>query len=278
MVVYADILICLNTVITYFIIIAAKAISGIKAGILRIILSSFLGGFSSLYIFLPQQPTYIELIIKLVFSAVITVVLCGVTRFKSILRFFFCFYAVSFLYAGFMIGFWYLLKPKGMVINNGVVYFSISPIVLIISTAVCYLIINFVSKQLKRDDTFADKKTVELNFEGKSYNCVCMVDTGNTLRDTLGDCKVLILGIQKSKAVFGERTAECALKLKVEDGLNSRFRLLPYGTVGGHGIMPALRIDNARIDGKMVQKVLIGISNKNFDGEVDGIISPDFLL
>ena len=278
MVVYADILICLNTIVTYLIILAASAISCIKIKIMRLIIASLVGGTSSLYIYLPQQSLFTELILKLVFSAVITVVFSGRVPLKSVIRFFVCFYVVSFIYAGFMMAFWMILKPGGMAINNGVVYFSVSPIILIISTAVGYVVITLALKFLNRDDRFTDKKTVSVYYNSKSYLCRCMVDTGNSLCDTLGDCKIIILSRSMSDKILGESIVNNLLNHTPDDTYKTKLRLLPYKTLSSNGLIPALRVDEASVDNISIKNVLIAISECEFDGEVDGIISPDFLL
>lgn len=278
MIVYADILVCLNTIVTYFIILATKTLTKTKIKTLRIIISSLIGGASSLYIFLPQLPFLVEQLIKIVISTLITFVVCGRQKFKSLLRFNVIFFAVSFIYAGFMLGFWYVFKPTSMVINNGVVYFGISPIVLIFSTVICYFIILFGGKKLKRDNMFAEEKNIKIIFDGNEHLIKCTVDTGNNLSDSIGDYKVIILGIDTAIEIFGAQTTYNALSFMVEDGLKQRFRVLPFTTVGKNGIMPALRADSAYIEKEEVKKVLLAISKNNFDGDINGIISPDFIL
>ncbi len=277
MVVYADVLIGLNTIVTYFILLAAKRISGVMVKHYRIILSSVVGGFLALYIFLPQQHFLVEVGVKLLFSAVITIIAFGSRPFKSYLRALFCFYAVSFLYAGFMLGFWYVLKPDGMAINNGVVYFSISPVVLILSTVICYFGIRGVQIFLRREDTYSVNKSIRLNFENKSVVCRCLVDTGSTINDPVGGCKVIILSKKTAEQLFGEKTVTSALKMKVDSGIATKFRVIPYKTLNSTGLMPSIRIDSAQSDSIKIDKVIAGISDASFDGDFGGIISPNFI-
>ncbi len=275
MIVYVDILICLNTVITYFILLAVKAINRNIIKIIRLVLASLIGGFSSLYILLPQQSAFIEILIKLVLSGIIVSIAFGTESIKKVLRSIFLFFAISFVYAGFMLGFWYIFKPNGMVINNGVIYFQISPVILIFSTVVCYLLIIFLKKFLNKKDEHAEKKKVKILYSGKEYFADCMVDSGNSVKDPVGICKILIIDKQFAFKIFGNETTERVLKLQM-DGLNSIFRVIPYKTVSESSIMPAIKIDKAIVDNKEISDVLIGIVNTSFDGDFNGIISNEF--
>ena len=52
MVIYADILILVNTVIDYFLLRASMRLLKLNCRLLRIIVAAFTGGISSLYIFI----------------------------------------------------------------------------------------------------------------------------------------------------------------------------------------------------------------------------------
>ncbi len=278
MVVYIDVLVCLNIVITYLILLAAKTFSHSKSSVLRLILASVVGGLFSLYIFLPKQHFLVELVVKIIFGAVITVVAFKGAKLKAFLRAFISFIAVSFLYAGSMIGLWYALKPKGMVINNGVVYFSVSPIVLILSTVLCYFVLIFAHRLLKREDTYTPIKTVKLIFKDKTVFCRCIVDTGNTLCDSVSGYKVAIVSEQTAKSLFDDDSVSELLRLEASGELSKRFRLLPYKTLQGSSVMPAVCIDMAEVDNKKIKKAMVAITSTAFDGDYSGIISPEFII
>lgn len=277
MVVYADILVSLNTVVTYFILLAAKSVCHAQSGFIRMTAASVVGGFSSLYIFLPEQGMLSETAAKIAFSAIITAVAFGVGKIKAYLRALFCFYAVSFIYAGFMLGFWHILKPKGMTVNNGVVYFSVSPLVLICSTALCYMLIRLLQSLLRRENSLSPEKNIRLNYGDNSVLCRCMVDSGNTVNDIYGDCGVVIIDRVTADYLFGETLTEQLLLNRAEGSLATRFRLIPYKTLNASGVMPCVKIDSAEADNKKTDKVIVGIVSAKFDGDFSGIVSPDFL-
>lgn len=273
MIVYADVLVFLNIIVTYFILLATKCFSRASAKTYKIVLASLVGGVSSLYIFLPQQPFLVEILLKLLFSAIITVIAFSAVPFKRYIRSVFSFYAVSFIYAGFMLAFWYVLKPKGMVINNGIVYFSVSPIVLILSTVFCYGVIIFAGNFYKKSDANAQKVAVTISRGGSDFLFDCMVDTGNSLTDPLGNDKIIILSKSSACEMFGNDCVERLLKLS--PAAPEKFRVLPYKTALGSGLMPAVKVESAAADNIKNYNVLVGIINDNFT-DFGGIISPSF--
>ena len=276
MVVYVDILVCLNTVITYLILLATEKISRVKSKNVRILSASLIGGISSLYIFLPQQYWAVELIVKLAFSAAITVTAFKIACLRVFLRTLIVFYAVSFMYAGSMVGIWYAFKPDSMVINNGVVYFSISPIVLIFSTAVCYLLLRLVQTVFKTQDKYSINKRVYFINGNKKVACNCMVDTGCSVGDSVGGCRVAIIEREAACDIFSREEIASAIAMSPAETIKNVFRVIPYKTLTSSGVLPALKVDGAVVDGKDINKVLVCIQDVTFDGDFTGIISPAF--
>ena len=276
MVVYADVLIVLNTLITYFILLASRIFSRASAKTGRLVLASLLGGITSLYIFLPTQHYVLEFLAKLIFSAAITFLAFGFGKVKRFLQCFFAFFAVSFIYAGFMMGFWSFLRPNGMVINNGVVYFSISPLVLISATVVCYFLITFLKHVFKRRDAEACHKIITVQYAGDLFAFDCIVDSGNSISDPFGGSKVIILGKNAAIELFGRTVVENMLRLETNSRYYKKLRLLPYKTISGNGLMPALQVEKAITAEGTSLDVLVGVLSDDFS-DFEGIISPSFL-
>lgn len=278
MVVYLDVLVCLNIVITYFILLAAKSFSRSKSNVYRLIAASVTGGLLSTYIFLPKQHFLFELLVKIIFGAVITLIAFKKSKLKAFLRAFMIFNAVSFLYAGSMIGVWYAIKPKGMVINNGVVYFKISPIVLICGTVLCYLVLRLAQILLKREDTYSQITPVKLFFGEKSVVCRCIVDTGNTLCDSVSGYKIAVISISTANELFTKEQVTQLLNFEADNKLAKRFRVIPYKTLSGNSLLPCVCIDGACVGDLEIKKTMVAIVNTVFDGDYSGIISPEFIM
>ena len=80
MVVYADILIVVNTIVDYFLIKATCLLKKKKISVLKQIIASILGGISSLYIFLQNTNWIIDFSFQCIMSFIISIICFGVKR------------------------------------------------------------------------------------------------------------------------------------------------------------------------------------------------------
>ena len=276
MVVYVDVLVVLNTLITYFLILATKFIVKAESGRVRLILASLLGGVLSIYILLPQQHFLVEVAVKILSAFIITVIAFRSKGLKGVLRAALCFFLVTFAYSGFMIAFWYVLKPNGMVINNGVVYFPVSPLTIILAAAFSYAVIRLCFSLFKKENSLTSSVKVTLYNNSKAVVCNCMVDSGCTVSDGIGGRRVAIIEKSVGIELFGAERVDMALRLELS-GDDNRFRIIPYRTLSSKGLMPAFLIDGTVCDAQRREKILVGIIDIAFDGDFCGIVSPEFL-
>ena len=192
LIVYADILVFLNTLVDYFLLLATAKISHERLKTFRAVLASFLGGLSSFYIFLPEQKTILEFLYKLAVAFCISAV--GF-KFKSIKQYFKntgVFFLVTCAYAGVMFAFWVIFKPYGMVINNSVVYFHISPIVLVACTVAGYIVFSVLWRIFQKSARFSEMCDVTVFANGKSVKLQAIADTGNSIEDIFEKSDVII--------------------------------------------------------------------------------------
>lgn len=149
--VYLDILLCLNLFINYFILLAASKFTKLSPKRRRIVLGAAFGALCSLIILLPPLHSVLNFGIKMLVAAGTVFLTFGRQPFKVFLKNFAAFLLISFCFGGAMIALWFAFTPKGMVINNGAVYFNLSPLVLIVSTLICYLVLRLVSRLSGRE-------------------------------------------------------------------------------------------------------------------------------
>ncbi len=280
-VVYADILICLNTVVNYLILSVTEKFCNIQAKNFRLILGAFVGAIFSLYIFLPQSIFVVECLVRLTFSSLIVVVSFGCKKIISLFKQILVFYCVTFIYGGIMFALWYILKPHGMVINNGIVYLNISPLILIVLSVFAYVVITMFSKIYKTSAQLVTQK-IDIMYNHKNITVTAMVDSGNFLKDTVTNSEIIIVQKDIGEYLFGEidivdNAYACGDYIKMKN-----FRVIPYKTVSGNGIMPAFKCDRVAIrkkDGPIFKSnVLIGVIEQKFSDDYSAIISPSFIL
>lgn len=275
LIVYADVLIFLNIIVDYFLLLATAKILSLRVKTLRVVLAAVLGGVSSLYIFLPRQSVLLELLYRLAVAFLLSAVCFAGRNFKGYLKTFLVFFLVSGGYAGLMFAFWLVFKPNGMVINNSVVYFNISPMVLIICTVMGYILLSVLWRIFSRSAKLALRCAITVFANGKSVRLTAIADTGNSLEDSFGKSEVIIADSLSVKVLFGN------LEVENNMGLKRRYQILPCSTVLGDSFLESFRCDSAIVEceGKKITlaKPLLAISKTAFNDDYNAIINPKIL-
>ena len=243
-VVYVDVLFTLNLFVNYLLLLSGACLLREKAKRWRLLLGAALGAVYSLIIFAPELRHFGKLTA--------------------------CFLAANFIFAGFMMGIWLLFRPKGMVYQNGAVYFDISVTVLIVTAIVCYGLTVLFSKLFRRHAPENRIYTLQVELDGCRLCTQALLDTGNRLSDCFSDTPVILLEYARVKTLlppelrsfFRERPS--ALHAPPE-AASLGFRLIPYHTVGGTGLLPAFRPEKVIISDAHMQfekkDVLIAVVN-----------------
>ena len=278
MTVYVDVLIFLNAFVNYFILLLTSKLCFRTPSGWRQIGAAFVGALFSLYIFLPNQATVTELVVRLASSAVIIMICYGFQNLKAFFRLLFTFYAASFLYAGLMMAFWYMAHPNGMVINNGIVYFDLSPVILICATVCCYLIIVLFRKLTGREATMASRCKIHIVCNGKQADATALLDSGNSMQDLFSGAGIVVVDRKVGETLFGEVSVD---EPPTDPQLLRRFRLVPYKTVGGEGLLPSFRSDCVEVHCKhkttRLDKAVVAVSNSSLGDDYDAIVNPEQL-
>ena len=236
MTVYADVLMLVNFVVDYFLLALTCRFLRLKPPLVRLLLSSAVGGVCSLYIFLPQTSFILNCLAHSFMCAVICLVAFGFENIKKFLRCAATLFCVNFAYSGAMIALWLVLKPKGMVINNSVVYFNISPLFLLLFSVLGYFIVILIRKIVKPPFLPNSKCQVSIWCGEKHLELSGIVDTGNSLEDVFGLSEIFITEACFADAILGEQKQNPA-----------RQRKIPCATVVGESLLDGYRIDKAEV-------------------------------
>lgn len=265
--VYVDVLMAVNFFINYFLLLACAKFLTVPVKRGRLALASGLGAAFSLSLLLPEIPAVLALVVKLAMSAAIVLCAFGFGGAKQLLRCTAAFYIINFGFAGLMMALWYFFAPQGLVIRNSVVYFNISPVLLILLTIVCYLAITGINRIVGRQAPKELSCRVVITRGGIACDCTAKVDTGNSLREPFSDVPVIVADKEVIK------------RLIPPDG-SLNFRLVPYEAVSGSGVLKAFRPDHVTVYcGKrvlQVQQVYIAVSEVKLGG-CDALVNPDIL-
>ncbi len=272
MIVYADILLLLNFLVNYFLLLTVKRIISANTKTYRLILSSAFGAASSLYIFIPSFSKPLDLLFKLLTCFFITLIGFGYKTHKKFIKTFFTVFGATCLYAGVMIAVWHIFKPNGMIINNSVVYFNISPLFLIGFTVIFYFLFSIGFKILSANSKSAERCEVTLFANESSANFDAIIDTGNSLEDIYGKSEIIIAEKSVFYLLFGENNIEN------DDSLKKRYRIIPCSTIAGSSTLDGYRCDKAYIKSNnkslTLDKPILAISNEAINDDYEAILNP----
>lgn len=274
LIVYADILVILNTLVNYFLISAVNYFLKNNTKNFRIILSASVGGILSLYIFLPEVILIVEILFKLITCVLLSLIAFGFRYIKRFIKNSLCIFGVTCLYGGLMFAIWNIFKPKGMFVNNSVVYFNISPLVLILSTVIFYFGFIFISNIFASRSKTAEKCEITLYADEKSVNFTAIIDTGNSIEDIFGKSEIIIADKSVYYSLFGNIENSDKLKLK--------YRIVPCSTVSGTDYLDGYRCDTARIKTKeqeiKLNKPILAVSKEAIKEDYSAIINPKIFI
>ena len=285
-VIYVDVLFCVNMFVHYFLLLACSKICKCKTRFIRLLLGSFVATLFTAVIFLPEIHFILSLFVRLFISGIVTFVTFGFGNFSKYISRLFCFYSVSFGYAGIVLGLWILLKPKGVLINNGAVYIDISPYVLLLSFCIGYFVLLLLRKYFGTDIEKGNILKMTVFFEENSTQFSVLYDTGNKLTDMFSDLPVAVVNAKAVKDILPTELETC-LAGKVGDTLpttskyKEKFKIIPYSVVGGAGVLPAIKVNKILIQKNhktICEKMgIIAVSNDDFGEDIQGIIGEDFI-
>lgn len=275
MVVYADVLIVLNMIVDYFLLKICSKILKITPRLWRILLSSLAGAVFSLYIFFPESNILTEFTVRLAMNGIMALICYGFKNLKWFLKAMGSLFAVTCLYAGVMIALWQIFKPHGMVIHNSVVYFNISPIILIEASVLAYFIYIAAAKIFASSAKYAPKCEIKLFANCQNVGATAIVDTGNSITDIFGKSQIIIVDKSVLLSLFGD------LDITRNEEIKNRFRTIPCGTVSGGDLLQGFRCDKAEIfyENRVikVEKPIAAISKAPLREDYSAILNPQIL-
>jgi stage II sporulation protein GA (sporulation sigma-E factor processing peptidase) len=241
--IYVDVLLVINYGISLLLIASTAKLAGRKCRGRRIVAAALLGAVSSLAIFLPLHDFFSMLLLRLGISAGIVLVAFRPATCKVYLREWFLFFAVTFTFAGAMLGLWMLLRPSGMVYYNGIVYFDIPPALLMATTMAVYFLLELSYRLARKGRIKQEFYRVVIREKGRSVALTGLVDTGNSLYEPFSGIPVIVASLERLASILPPGTPEALLGGKYEAGEDCGMTLrgIPCGHVGGSGILPAFR-------------------------------------
>lgn len=261
-VIYIDVLFVVNFFITFLLLLVTAKFCKRDEKLWRSVLASFVGGAYSLVILIDDLNFLISVLGKLFAACLIVLIAFKFRNIKIYIKEVAIFFFVNLLFLGIIVGLWFIFKPKGVAINNSVVYFDVSAKLLLISALLAYIIsvaiIRIYNNKIGKKELY--QITVYKGNEMAKF--FAFADSGNNLKEPFSDLPVIVA----DKSLF--ENIECP-------------RIIPFSSIGGEGVLCAFKPDKVEISSSFgeceINEVYIALSDKVKKGEYQGIINPKIL-
>ena len=241
---YIDLFFIFNVIMDYIIIMSTSILLKRRTNHIRMILSSLIGGISSLVLFTSLN----KIVIEIVSIVIMVLISFGYKGIRYLINNILYMYILSTLLGGII----YLFNIK---VSNSM--FLTYLIIIVISIEIMLL---YIKENKKMRSIYNNYYKVDIYFKDREkLSLIGFVDTGNNLYDPYKKRPVIIVHNKYIK----------------ED----KYILVPYHTINGNGLLKCIKPDIIFIDGIGYKgNVLIGFSDSfNFGDGVDVILHKDIM-
>jgi len=284
-VIYIDVLLALNIFVTYLLLAATVLLSAVQARRWRLLCGALLGGAAALLIFLPPLHWSLQGLIRLALAAAIVWVAFGWGSWKRALRCYAAFFGMNFALAGGMLALWLTLRPAGMLMHNGVVYFNVSLITFVLLACVCYAAMRGAVILLRRRHPGSNACTATVRVGEQSITLPALYDSGNKLADGFTGAPVVVAEYAALRAFLSAELHDyftAQLDLPPEHDWRTRLRKIPYHAVGHSGLLPAFRADSITVTAGSAEQTtpnaIVAVTSENLgDGTYHMILQATML-
>lgn len=248
-VIYLDVLLLVNFLAAYFLLLAAGAFSGQRAGFGRMLLGSGLASLSSLILFAPEQSYPVQLIYKLGTALLITAAVFG-WRSKRRLITATCWYAaLNIALAGLAL--LVILQTGTPLLQTGnlAVYLRVSPLLLVVLSGLCCGAVELGVRLLGRRKPPSQTMGIELELCGMLIHLRAVLDTGCHLRDPITCLPVLVVSFPDAKNRLPPAVAEYlgawfSGAPPEEPPAGTRLRLIPCTSASERSLLPGFAVSS----------------------------------
>lgn len=243
--IYLDLVMILNFFFDFILLLSVSILLRRNVSIYKILLGSFLGGLSILFLFI-EISSFELFLFKVIISIIMVLISFGYKSLKYTLKNLLYLYTASIILGGFLyfLNVEFSYKQVGLIfINNGL---SINAIFLIIF---CPIIIYIYVKQgLWLKSNYSNYYKINIYLDDKKYSLNGFLDTGNTLVEPITNKPIILI----------DKKVEC-----------DKYFFVPCKTVNNSGLIKCIKVDKVEISGRCINKVIVGLLDEKI--KIDGI-------
>lgn len=275
MVIYADVLIGVNIIVTYILLVSVRLATGFATNKAGVGFASLLGGVSSLVVLLGERGVLFALFYRL-FTAIAIVLLGFLPRkIKGFLKLLLYFLGITFLCGGLLFFVIAVFSPSNVMLINGTPYFNMSVKLLIGAVLVVYGSFMVLDYFFLRNISKSNLYPVAIELRGVSVHLNGFLDTGNNLKDGFNQRPVFVAELQSIAPLLSCAEIDFfsgGVGCNPPDSLKQYYRLVPCKTVSGGGVMSGFVADTVTVRGgggvAQAEGVTVAVSKENLaDGE-----------
>ena len=278
-VIYIDVLLAVNLLVDFALLSASSSLAHIHAKPLRMLLGSAVAAATSLVIFFPSLRPLPLAMLKLCFAGIISAAAFGLKSFKSYFRNTAAFLLVTAVFGGAVYAL-SMLTSADIGVNNLSFYFEGAPLALVLTVTGVYLLVRLAIFIWRGRLPQAASARLEIAFGKEIIKINALADTGNTLRDSMGEHPVVLVSEECIKNALTEKQLEFANScgLSPPEGPGTPFRLLAYTTLSGEGALVAYFADSCKVElGKnraVIRRPLVAVTK---NGGAQAIIGDEII-
>lgn len=297
MFVYIESLLVTNFIINFIILYVVGKITRTKIQKIKLVISALVGAAYTLIVFFPDFHFMGKFIIKFSISILMTVLAYSPEKLQDFLKQIFSFYLVSFMFAGSIIGIFYILNNNPYLIRFSFKDSRELLVYLIIGVGIGVLfllaIIKFYRHKLNKDNLLT---SLEIGLKDRKINLTALIDTGNSLKEPITQKPVIIVEYSALENILPNSLRSMFLKKQeldlnvvgrvMEDvGDDMYLRLIPFKSIGkDSGILIGFKPDliNIYLEDeirKIEDETIVAIYNGKLDesGGYSGLLHPELL-
>ncbi len=247
-VVYLDILVTVNWLIDFLLLRACARILHLPCRRGRAVLGALFGGFCACVLLLPELPSVASLLLKLVTAGIMALIAFPWTGLFAYLRQTGLLFLISALFAGLSFALWYFVAPAGFYVSNGAVYYQIHPLLLALLCCVCYCLVCLYEHWFCRENRSGGRYRLTVTDHEGSVTIDALHDSGNGLTELFSGAPVIVAEKSALLPILSPTMRQALEGLSAgaevssaEEILAAGWRLIPFRSVGGSGLLPAFR-------------------------------------
>lgn len=275
MVIYVDVLLVTNFLISYFLLIGSSLLTGYTYSRKRILISSIVGAFFCLYIFVEFDNNVLDFLIKITSLLICILIAYGIKNKRAFVMQSICYVFLNMLITGITMG----LSFKSSVVlqKNMFFYFDINPILLVLSSCLIYFFI-LVFQLIRERVTPQEIYSIDIIFKDFTLKSLqSFYDTGFKVKDIIANRDVILVSFDKVKENIPINISTTIQNYFEGIYNDTNISIIPIflNTIQGGGMIPALKSEFIIIDDKKVENIMVAFTKNELCENVTAIFGTD---